>query len=62
MTFWTLFGAAYLASTLLALGLTWNEQRSRGQGNLLYSVIGYLTCTVWPLVVLVFLVTPAAQR
>ena len=61
MTFWTLFGAAYLASTLFALALTWSEQQGRGPGRRLFSIIGYLACMVWPLVALIFVVSRDAR-
>ena len=49
----------YAATTALALTMTYREQRQRGQARPAYAVIGYMACTVWPLMAMVFLVSRA---
>ncbi|WP_425102248.1 hypothetical protein [Tropicibacter sp. S64] len=56
MDFWTIVTAAYCLSTIMAVTLTYQEQKKRGQSTPVYTAIGYLLCMVWPVVAAVMLV------
>ncbi|WP_136444003.1 hypothetical protein [Pacificoceanicola onchidii] len=56
MDFWTFVMAAYCLSAIMAITLTYQEQKRRGQSSPVYSLIGYLLCTVWPVVATVMVV------
>ncbi len=64
MAFWTVFLAIYMAITLLALVLTFREQRSRGARTPFHAAAGYVLCTVWPAVVAVMVIfyRPSPQQ
>lgn len=40
----------YICATLFALTMTYREQRQNGHKNMLFNTIGFIACTVWPLV------------
>ncbi|EPX75646.1 hypothetical protein [Salipiger mucosus] len=56
MDVWTVAVALYLASTVVALFLTYQEQKRRGHKTPVYTVIGYVLCAVWPLVAAVMVI------
>ncbi len=56
MDFWTIFVGLYLVSFILAIIMTYREQKARGQTTPVYAFMGYILCSVWPLVVAVTLV------
>ncbi len=51
--------ALYVATTVMALVMTYREQRRMDRARPGYTLIGYIACTVWPLVAVVFLVSRA---
>ena len=59
MTLWTFMLALYVATTVMALVMTYREQRRMDRARPGYTLIGYIACTVWPLVAVVFLVSRA---
>lgn len=59
MTLGTVTLALYAATTAMALTMTYREQRRIGQAHPVYVLFGYMACTVWPLVAVVFLVSRA---
>jgi cytochrome c oxidase assembly factor CtaG len=61
MTVWTFLLVLYVASTIAAVVMTYREQRRTTLVSPLYRLIGYLACTVWPLVAVVFVVTSPAD-
>ena len=61
MDFWTFFLAAYVSSTVFAIVMTYREQKRRGHSTPIYAAIGYLLCTVWPVVV-AFMVIVCRQK
>lgn len=50
MDFWVILIAAYVLSAVIAVVMTYREQQRRGERSPVYSVIGYLLCTIWPVV------------
>ena len=56
MDFWTIVIALYCLTTLIAVSLTYQEQKQRQEGTPIYTAIGYLLCTVWPVVAAVMVV------
>lgn len=48
---WTILTIAYVLSVMLAISLTYNEQKQRGGTVPVRAAIGFLLCTVWPLVI-----------
>lgn len=46
----TILALAYLATILIALSLTHRERKRQGNRSVLYGLLGYLLCLVWPLV------------
>ncbi len=56
MEFWTIFWAVYTFSTIFAIAMTYREQKRSGRSTPLFVLIGYLLCTVWPVVVAVVLI------
>ncbi len=57
MDFWSVAFVLYLTVTVFAVVMTWREQRQTGQKSLVYNLIGYMACTVWPLAIAVILMT-----
>lgn len=51
-----IFVAFYVASSIFAITMTYREQKRRGHRTPVFALIGYLLCTVWPLVVAAILV------
>lgn len=64
MTFWTILISVYVVTTLFAIVMTYREQRRRGKRTPVHSAIGYLLCTVWPVVaaVMVIFYRPVEQE
>ena len=56
MDLWTIFVALYVVSSVFAITMTYREQKRRGHKTPVFALIGYLLCTVWPLVVAAILV------
>lgn len=56
MDFWTIVMAVYCLSAIMAITLTYQEQKRRGENTPVYAFIGYLLCTVWPVVATVMVV------
>ena len=56
MGLWELGVAVYALITAVALVLTWREQLQTRRRSALMNAVGILACTVWPLVLAVFLV------
>lgn len=50
MNFWTIVIGVYVMTTIVAITLTWREQKNRGERTPVYNFIGYLLCTIWPIV------------
>jgi len=50
----------YVVVTAGAMVMTYREQRRSTQRSLVFNLIGYLACTIWPVVCAVFVV--AMQR
>lgn len=50
MGLWEFCIALYASTTLFAVVMTYREQRSRGQSSLIFGAIGFLACTIWPVV------------
>lgn len=55
MNLWEIGAAAYILTILVALILTHHEQRQRGQTAPARMLVGYVLCTVWPLVAAVLM-------
>lgn len=55
MDFSTFFLAAYLITTIIAVSLTYAEQRTRGIVTPGSVMMGYMLCLVWPLVAAVMI-------
>ena len=53
---WELGVAVYVLITAVALVLTWREQLRTKRRSPLMNAVGLLACTIWPLVLAVFLV------
>lgn len=56
MDFWTFVVALYVISTIFAITMTYREQKRRGHRTPVFAIIGYILCTVWPLVVAVLVI------
>ncbi|WP_226561913.1 hypothetical protein [Salipiger thiooxidans] len=56
MNFWTIAAAAYVWTVIAAVTLTYREQKRRGEESPVYTLIGYVCCSVWPVVAAVMLV------
>ncbi|MFW2541572.1 hypothetical protein ACN2XU_02940 [Primorskyibacter sp. 2E107] len=56
MDFWTIVMAAYCLTTIMAISLTYQEQKRRAQSTPVYMLIGYMLCMVWPAVATVMVV------
>ncbi|SIT06849.1 hypothetical protein SAMN05421759_11380 [Roseivivax lentus] len=56
MALWSSITSVYLASVVVALILTYGEQKRRGQNKPFDVVMGYLLCMVWPLVAFIVLI------
>ncbi|MGO4909429.1 hypothetical protein ACEN2J_13985 [Pseudorhodobacter sp. W20_MBD10_FR17] len=56
MIFWPIVSLIYIAVTVFAVYMTYQEQRRQGRSSPMYNLIGYLLCTVWPVLVAAFLV------
>ena len=46
----TIVIALYVTSTMLAIVMTYREQRKSGHVTPVYSMIGYMLCMIWPVV------------
>ena len=49
--FWTTIFIFYFPITLFAIYMTYQEQKRQERPSLVFNLIGYLLCTVWPLLV-----------
>lgn len=56
MSVLTILVYCYLATTLVALTLTYREQKRRKQKTPVFTFIGYLLCMVWPAVAAVMVI------
>jgi hypothetical protein len=56
MGLWEIGILLYLMTAIAALAMTHLEQRSSARGNRVLQVAGYAACTVWPLVIMLFVV------
>ncbi len=56
MGFWVFITVIYCAVTTFALYMTYQEQRRHGQQSIVFNMIGYVLCTVWPLLAAAMLV------
>jgi hypothetical protein len=56
MLFWPIVSLIYIAVTIFAVYMTYQEQRRLGRSTPMYNIISYLLCTVWPLLVAAILV------
>lgn len=56
MFFWPIVSLIYIAITIFAVYMTYQEQRRQGRSSPVYNMIGYLLCTVWPVLIAAILV------
>ncbi len=56
MSFWPLFWSVYVLISIFAITMTYKEQKKSNRTTPVFVFIGYLACTVWPLLVAVMLV------
>lgn len=54
--------ALYIVSIVAALTMTWAEQRRSVQTNWVLQTAGYVACTVWPLIAVVFMFMRVTAR
>jgi len=52
----SVFIVFYVATSIFAIAMTYREQKRRGHSTPVFALIGYLLCTVWPLLVAAILV------
>ncbi len=57
MELWVFSAILYVSSILFAAVMTFREQRRKAQPGGVYSVIGLLACSVWPLIAVVCVFT-----
>lgn len=50
MTFLSLFLTIYFVTVIVAVVMTFREQRKRGHVTPMFTILGYILCIVWPLV------------
>lgn len=50
MGFFEIFMTMYIGTTIIALVMTYREQKRRRLKTPLFTFMGYLLCMVWPLV------------
>lgn len=50
MTFWNVISVIYVLTTVFAIYRTYQEQKQQERPSFLFGVIGYLCCTIWPVV------------
>ncbi|WP_353475844.1 hypothetical protein PVT71_22970 (plasmid) [Salipiger sp. H15] len=55
MTLLNILAFAYLGTVLIALSLTHRERKRQGNRSVLFGILGYLLCLVWPLVAAVMI-------
>lgn len=51
MNFLTIFFTIYAISTTVAIIMTYREQKRKQQKSPLFTLIGYVLCSVWPAVI-----------
>ncbi len=56
MDVWTIVIALYVTSTMLAIIMTYREQKRSGHITPVYSMIGYMLCMIWPVVAAVMMI------
>jgi hypothetical protein len=57
-----ILGIVYLTTIVFAVAMTWFESRRSGSSRSAMRLAGYAACTVWPLVVMVFVFLPTSSR
>lgn len=50
MIFWSVVFVLYALVTLFAIYMTYQEQKRQARPSLMFNMIGYLACTIWPVV------------
>ena len=50
MIFWSIVCVLYALVTLFAVYMTYQEQKRQARPSVIFNVIGYLACTIWPIV------------
>lgn len=56
MNFWTTLWSIYAAISIFAITMTYKEQKRTKEVTPIFALIGYLTCTIWPLLVATILI------
>ncbi len=56
MDIWTVIIAVYIFISIAAITMTYREQKRKSVKSPLFSLIGYVLCTVWPVTVAAVLV------
>lgn len=50
MIFWSIVFVLYMLVSVFAVYMTYQEQKRQDHPSPMFNLIGYLACTVWPLV------------
>ncbi len=56
MDFWTIGISVYILTTIVAVTLTYKEQKRRGHRTPIFNLIGFMLCMVWPVVAAVMVI------